>query len=160
MKTKYALICAVGAIGLAGAAPASAAQDGQPRIADTTLKLEKAFNDQFLQGRIDRSALAAPITDVVQAMPEEARPRVQAHIEEVLQTGDKLASEMTPEQRARAVQPVSAETIGKTAQAQIAAWGWPGVGGWGGLGAFGFPGMYGYGTGLGWGGLGLGGWYW
>ncbi len=80
---------------------------------------------------------------------------------------------MSPEQRAAAAQPVGSERIGKAAQAQLAAWGWPGYAGFGGYGAFAFPAMYGYGTGLGWGGLGYGsaygtglgglgygGWYW
>jgi hypothetical protein len=176
MKTSYTLTALLGTIALGsalGSAPAraesqaeataDAASAGQARIADTTLKLEKAFSDQFVQGKIDRSAL--PIADVLQAMPEAARPQVQAHIDQILKTGERLASEMTPGQRAEAVQPPPSEKVGKAAQAWVSAWGWPATAGWGGFGAFGFPGMYGYGLGLGWGGLGLGGlgyggWLW
>jgi hypothetical protein len=146
------------------ASPGSSTRDtpasGQQRVADATWMLESAFNDQFVRGTIDRDALAQPIHDVLEAMPEAARPKVQAHIETVLDTAEKLASQMTPEERAAAVLPPVAEKIGKTEQAQIYGWGWPSYGGWGGYGAFGFPGMYGLGYGLGWGGLGLGGWYW
>jgi hypothetical protein len=170
MRTKYMLVALSGAIATgftlgcaASAEPSSQAEPtaeqsfavesspgaGQARIADTTLKLEKAFNDQFVKGQIDRSALAAPIADVIQAMPEEARPKVQAHLDEILKAADTLAPKMSPEERAQAVQPPAEEHVGKTQQAQIAAWGWPGYGGWGGYGAFGFPGMYGYGTGYG-----------
>ncbi len=163
----------------------SARASGQEHIADLTQKLENAFNEQFARGSIDRSALAGPIHDVVEAMPAAARPKVASHIDDILQTAEKLATQMTPEQRAEAVAPPSAEKIGKTQAAIISAWGWPGAVGWGGYGAFGFPAMYGLGYGnglgygwggtgygaygglgygayggLGWGGLGLGGWYW
>jgi hypothetical protein len=130
----------------------------QVRLANTTQNLEQAFNEQFVKGSIDRAALAGPIEEVVQAMPQPARPKVQTHIDQVLQTAEKLVGQMNPEERAQAAAPVAAEKIGATSQAQIAAWGWPGGLGWGGLGAFGFPGMYG--TGLGWGGLGWGGLGW
>jgi hypothetical protein len=145
----------------------------QGRIAETTLKLEKAFSDQFVQGKIDRNALAGAIHDVVQAMPEAARPKVQGHIEQVLQAGEEALPKLTPEQRVEAATVPAGEKIGKTQQAWGTAWGWPGYAGFGGLGAFGFPGMY-YGTGLyggglgyglggcGWGACGLGttGWFW
>ncbi len=121
----------------------------QARLAGATLKLENAFNTQFVRGAIDRTALSGPIQEVLEAMPESARPKVQLHITQVLQGAEKLASEMTPSERAQATASPALETIGKTRQAQIAAWGWPGAAGWGGLGAFGFPGMYGYGTGYG-----------
>ena len=140
------------------AAPAS----GQQRVADVTWTLENAFRDQFVRGAIDRSALAGPIDDVLKAMPEAARPEVQAHIATVLATAEKLASQMTPEERAAAAAPPAAENVGKAAQAQIVGWGWPGIAGFGGFGGFGFPllNSFGWGTGLGWGGLGLGGAYW
>jgi hypothetical protein len=160
MNTKYTLTAAFAAIALGVAAGPTAARadskaqpaaesqhTGQDRIADTTLKLEKAFNDQFVAGKIDRSGL--PIDDVIQSFPQEARPKVQAHIEHILTTGEKLAAQMTPEQRAEAAAPPAAEKVGKTAEAQVAAWGWPGAAGWGGYGAFGFPGMFGYGAGYG-----------
>jgi hypothetical protein len=121
----------------------------QARLADATLKLERAFDDQFVHGAIDRTALSGPIESVLRAMPEEARPKVQTHIANILQGAEKLAAEMTPAQRAEATVPPVLETIGSTRQAQIAAWGWPGAAGFGGLGAFGFPGMFGYGTGYG-----------
>jgi hypothetical protein len=187
MNTKYTLIAALATIALGVAAvPTTARADsktqpaaefertGQARIAETTLKLEKAFGDQFVQGKVDRSAL--PIDEVIQAFPEAARPKVQAHIEHILTIGEKLATHMTPEQRAEAVAPPPAEKVGKTTEAQTLAWGWPGYAGFGGYGAFGFPGMYGYGLTGGWGlgyglgygtaygtglaGLGWGGWYW
>jgi hypothetical protein len=141
-------------------APAHAsAASGQQRVADTTRKLENAFNEQFVHGKIDREALSGPISEVVEAMPEAARPKVKDHIELILKTGEQLASQMTPEQRAAAAEPPPAEKVGTTQQAQIAAWGWPGAAGWGGYGAFGFPGMFGLGAGLGWGGYGTTGLY-
>jgi hypothetical protein len=138
----------------------------QVRIAEATLSLENAFRDQFVQGKIDREALAAPIDRVMQAMPEAARPKVQAHIDAILVAGARAASEMSPEQRVLVATPPAAETLGKTQAAQLVAWGWPGMAGWGGYGAFGFPNayMYGGGCGMGFGacglGLGMGGWYW
>ncbi len=129
----------------------------QPLVAQTTLTLENAFDKQFVNGTIDREALAGPINDVLSSMPEEARPAVQAHIGRVLDQGEKLAAQMTPEQRQAAVTPPPAERVGKTQQSQLAVWGWPGFAGWGGFGAFGFPGIWGPAWGgIGWGGLGWG----
>jgi hypothetical protein len=113
----------------------------QARLAEVTLKLEQALNDQFARGTIDRNALSGPVDEVLQAMPEAARPKVQLHIAQVLLGAEKLASMMDPGDRAQAVASPALETIDKTRQAQIAAWGWPGAVGWGGLGAFGFPAM-------------------
>jgi hypothetical protein len=134
----------------------------QVRVAEATLSLENAFRDQFVQGKIDREALAAPIDRVMQAMPEQARPMVQAHIDAVLVAGARAASEMTPEQRALVAATPAPETLGTTQAAQLAAWGWPGMAGWGGYGAFAWPTTYGAFGGCGFGacGLGLGGWYW
>jgi hypothetical protein len=156
-----------------GALPAEQAQ-----VADATLKLERAFDDQFVRGSIDPEALSGSIQDVLQAMPEAARPKVQAHIAQILQGGARLASEMTPSERAQATATPALETLGKTRQAQIAAWGWPGAAGFGGLGAFGFPAGFAVGggyscayqfqsvNGVGWGGggcvpygIGNGGWF-
>jgi hypothetical protein len=159
------------------------APEGQARIAETTSKLENAFSKQFLQGQIDRTKLTGLVDEAVQAMPEAARPKTQQHIDMILDAGEKLASRMTPEERARAAAPP--EYVGRVLTGLIDAWGWPaGTAGWGGLGAFGFPGMYygsggctpGYGavspwgysygsecaysSGYGYGGLGGGGWYW
>jgi hypothetical protein len=131
------------------------AGSGQARIAETTLKLEKAFDDQFVHGKIDRDALAGAIDDVVQAMPVAARPKVQSHIEQVLTEAEGAIPQSTEQQRAEVAAPATAEKVGKTAQAWASAWGWPGYAGFGGYGAFGFPGMY-YGTGLYGGGLGYG----
>jgi hypothetical protein len=144
----------------------SEAQRGLPaeqvRIAEATLNLENAFRDQFVQGKIDREALAQPIAQVVQAMPEAARPKVQAHIDAILAGGERDVAAMTPAQRAQVAAPP--ETLGKTQAAIIMGWGWPGMAGWGGFGAFGWPGMNMFGTGCGFGacglGLGMGGWYW
>jgi hypothetical protein len=136
------------------------------RIAETTLSLENAFRDQFVQGKIDREALSVPIDQVIQAMPEAARPKVQAHIDAILAGGARAASEMTPEQRAQVAAPLAAETLGKTQAAILAGWGWPAMGGmgFGGYGAFAWPTTYMMGTGCGFGacgyGLGMGGWYW
>jgi hypothetical protein len=164
---KYAAVALFA--GLALSIPGAALADGsgsggrgipradQPRVADTTMKLESAFDKQFVDGTIDRNALAGPIDDVLRAMPEEARPVVKAHIDVVLDQGERLAARMTPEQRQGAVSPPPAEKVGKTQQAQLVAWGWPGYAGWGGYGAFGFPGMYGPALGgVGWGGYGWG----
>jgi hypothetical protein len=123
-------------------------QANQPEIARTTLKLESQFSQQFVRGRIDGEALQGAIDDVIQAMPEAARPKVKKHISDVLTGGGKLASELTAEQRAAVTTPPSTEKTGEVHEA-IAAWGWPGAGGFGGYGAFAFPGMhlpYGYGA--------------
>jgi hypothetical protein len=165
------------ALGLATAAPAARAEEGSAseaassrvspahqRLADATLKLENAFNEQFLAGKIDRSALAGPIDEVLQATPETIRPKASAHIDHVLAAGASLAARMTPEQRTAAVAAPAAESIGKTEQAQLVAFGYPGAIGWGGFGAFAFPatyasfgyGAYGMGYGAGYGAYGLG----
>jgi hypothetical protein len=158
------------ALGLtvASAAQAEPASDAQASrstsenpMAATTLKLEKAFSDQFVKGQIDREALAPLVRDVIQATPEAAQPRVQAHIDAVIARGELQASQLTPEQRAQvAAPPPASDTVGQI----LAGWGWPGAVGFGGLGAFGFPGMGFGGWGAGWGtGLGLGtglGWGW
>jgi hypothetical protein len=122
----------------------------QAKIAQTTLKLENQFTEQFANGRIEREALQGAIDDVIQAMPEEARPKVEQHIADVLAVGDKLVSEMTAEQRAAVTTPPSNEQTGEVHDT-VVAWGWPGAGTWGGYGAFAFPTMYfpyGYGAGL------------
>jgi hypothetical protein len=128
--------------------PTQASTDGQARIADATLKLEEAFSVQFTRGQIDRAALQGPIDDVVQAMPEAARPKVQQHIGDVLDTAEKLTSQLTAEQRAQVAAAPSQDHVGHLEQFLAGGWGWPGAMGWGGLGAFGFPGMF-YGGGLG-----------
>jgi hypothetical protein len=137
--------------GSASQESSSRVSPAQQRLADATLKLENAFNDQFVAGKIDRSAL--PIDEVIQAMPEEARPQMSAHIDQVVAAGANLTARMTPEQRTAAVAAPPAESLGKTQQAQLAGWGC--TAGWGGIGAFGFPAFGGFG--LGFGGLGLGG---
>jgi hypothetical protein len=85
--------------------------------------------------------------------------------EQTLQTAEKLAGQMSPEERAQVTQPPPPETIGATSQALVSAWGWPVYGGWGGMYslpyyATGPSPFYGAGLGTGWGGLGVGGWYW
>jgi hypothetical protein len=187
MKTRWTSVVLTGGfvlgVGLGGSAQADpagqgAATEGQGRIATATQKLENEFNRQFLQGHVDRAALAPLVDETVHAMPEAARLKTQAHIDGVIATGEKLATEMTPEERKQAATPAP-EKVGSTEQAEVHAWGWPAVGAWGGLGAFGFPGMF-YGgctptTGYvgpfgyslssscafgSYSGLGLGGWYW
>lgn len=157
---------------------------GQAQMADATARLEAAFEKQFEQAAIDRAALEKLITEAVQAFPEPARMRVRLRIDEVIETGQKVASQMTPAERTKAVTPVPKEKLGRTQQHLLTGWGWGGGTGFGGFGAFGFPGMYywgypssyylsypaygyyGTGFGCGWGGgwcgtgLGLGGWYW
>ncbi len=163
-----------------------AVEGGQARIADLTGQLEDEFAKQFEQNQIEQAKLAALIAQVVQAFPEPARAKVQIHIDAVFETGKKVAAQMPPEERSKAVAPTPKEKLGTTQQGLLTGWGWGG--GWGrgfgGFGAFGFPGMYYwgypstyaysypaygyYGTGLGcgWGGawcgtgLGLGSWYW
>ena len=180
MKRNFATVALCAGVGLGLTAvcsaqaepssePGNAAQASVPaeqaRLGQATYNLDNAFRDQFVQGNIDRAALSDRINDVVQAMPEAARPKVQAHIDQVLRAGAQVASEMTPEQRVQVSAPVSEERIGKTQAAWLGAFGWPGYAGFGGYGAFGFPSAFGTGCGLGWGacgygGLGLGGWYW
>jgi hypothetical protein len=140
----------------AGSATQASPAPAQQRIADTTRKLEKVFSDQFAQGNIDRSALSQPISDVLEAMPEAARSKVKDHVEQVVQAGEKLSSQLTPEQRSVVVAPPDPEKVGTTQHALVTAWGWPGFAGWGGYGAFGFPGMYSLGWGAGWPGWGFG----
>jgi hypothetical protein len=121
----------------------------QERLADATLKLENAFNGQFVAGKIDRDAMAGLIDDVVQATPEHARPKMAAHIDQVLAVGANLAARMTPEQRTAVAAPPAAESVGKTQQAQLVGFGWPGAIGFGGFGAFGFPAFGAFGLGFG-----------
>jgi hypothetical protein len=127
----------------------------QAQIADATARLEAAFAKQFQQAAIDRAALGRLIDQAVQAFPEPARAKVKLHIDEVIETGQQVAPQMTPEERNNAVTPP--EQLGQTQQGLIAGWGWGAPLGFGGLGAFGFPGMFGgfgFPGGLGWGGLG------
>jgi hypothetical protein len=173
MKTSRVSVALSGAAlavvlgGSAGAKAETSPPSGQARIAETTQKLESAFSEQFVKGQIDRAALAPLAADVVRAMPEAARPQVQAHIDLVLQGGEKLASQLSQAERAQAAAAPAAEKVGPVQVGIVTAWGWPGYAGFGGMGAFGFPGMY-YGAGMGCGftgaacGLGLGtmGWYW
>jgi hypothetical protein len=119
----------------------------QARLARATMQLETAFDYQFARGAIDPVALSGAIDDVLDATPEPARPRVQVHIEEVLRAGERMVPEMTPAERAQETASPALESLDKTRQAQITAWGWPRAAGWGGLGAFGFPLMYGWGAG-------------
>jgi hypothetical protein len=187
MKQSYksVALCASLGIGLslacAGNAGATTQQEesGQARIAGATAKLESVFADQFVRGQIDRAALTGPIDEVIQSMPEAARPRVAQHIDQVVDAAEKLAPQMTAEQRVSAAKAPSEDKIGHLEWGLVNAWGWPAGFGWGGLGAFGFPGMYGFGypglggfygtgfntgyscaTGFGCYGLGFGGLYW
>jgi hypothetical protein len=121
----------------------AATSGGQARIADATAKLEDAFAEQFVRGAIDRGALASAIDEAVQAFPEAAREKVQAHIEELIEDGQAAAPQLTAEERAEAVAPP--ERLGATEQAMIDGWGWRQGRGFGGYGAFGFPGMFSYG---------------
>jgi hypothetical protein len=127
------------ALTLGSAAQASPEGVSQERVAATTLNLEKAFSDQFVQGNIDRSALTGAIDDVLQAMPEASRAGAQEHIDRILAAGQKLAAQMTPEQRAAVASAPSPEQVGHAKQGLVAGYGWPGAAGWGGLGAFGWP---------------------
>src|SRR5262249_10434764 len=95
-------LCASGlALAVAGTAQAGQpqAQGDQAPIAAASLKPEKAFDQQFVQGKIDGSAISGEIAEVLQAMPEADRAGAQSHIEHVLQAGERLASRMSPEQR-------------------------------------------------------------
>ena len=87
MNTKKTLVILSGALALglslAGTAAAEPTSD-QARSAEATMKLEKAFSTQFVQGHIDRDALAAPIADVLETVPEASRANVQKHIDNVL----------------------------------------------------------------------------
>jgi hypothetical protein len=74
--------------------------EGQERVAETTAALTDAIAAQLGQGTIDRAALAGPIARVVESSPEEARPEVQADIQDTLADAEDLASQMSPEQRA------------------------------------------------------------
>jgi hypothetical protein len=150
------------AVTLGSVAQASPEGVSQEQVAATTLRLEKAFSDQFVRGNIDRGTLTGAINDVLQAMPETARAGAQDHIDRVLATGQKLAAEMTPAQRAEVATPPSPEQLGQVKQGIVGGFGWPGAVGfgglgafgfpaWGGVGGFGFPAFGGWGTGFGWG---------
>jgi hypothetical protein len=138
------------AVTLGSVAQASPEGVSEGQVAAATSRLEKAFSDQFVQGNIDRGALTGAIDDVLQAMPETARAGALEHIDSVIATGQKLAAEMTPEQRAEVAKPPSPEQQGQLKQ-YVTGWGWPG---YGGFGAFGYPygawgGGWGWGTGYG-----------
>jgi hypothetical protein len=122
-------------------------KESRARIAESTLKLERVFTDQFVRGVIDREALAGPIKDAVESFPEAVRSQVKEHIDAVIDQGAQAASQMTPEERADMAQPP--EKLDKSQQDLIGGFGFPGGLGFGGMGAFGFPGFAG-----GWGGFG------
>ncbi|HTQ45365.1 MAG TPA: hypothetical protein VMI75_21555 [Polyangiaceae bacterium] len=148
--TRISHVLPIVAVAVTLGSVARAAPEGvsQGQVAATTLRLEKAFSDQFVQGSIDRGALTGAINDVLQAMPETARAGAEEHIDRVIATGQKLAAEMTPDQRAAAATPPSPEQLGQLKQF-VGGFGWPGAAGFGGLGAFGFPAFGGWGGGWG-----------
>ena len=117
----------------------------QEQIAKTTMALENEFSRQFSEGNINPEALSPSIDQVLQSMPEQARPKVQQHIQQVIEQSKDLASQMSPDERKQVATPPSSEQVGKTTQGLVSSWGWPSCGGFGGVGAFGFPSMY-YGT--------------
>jgi hypothetical protein len=125
-------------------APASSSQtaaaDPQARLAEATAKLEDLFADQFVRGTIDRAALASAMDEAVQAFAESARAKVLEHIDDVLESAQQVASQLSPEERADAV--ATPEQLGETEDALVRGWGWRRARGFGGLGAFAFPGMY------------------
>jgi hypothetical protein len=143
--------CATGAGGSSEQGPVG---QQQRHLASASFALENAYDVQYAKGQVDANALQPLIYDVLEAMPEQARPQAQAHIYDVISSGEKDAKDLTPEQRAQVAAPVSADKIGPQQVEQIGAWGWGGLGygvgyglGWGGLGAFGFPGYAGFGWG-------------
>lgn len=154
--------CAAGAGGSSeqGSDP-QPANDQQRHLASATFALESAYDVQYVKGRVDADALQPLIYDVLQAMPEQARPQAQARIYDVISAGMKDAQDLTPEQRLQTAAPVSADKMGAQQVEQIAAWGWgPYYGGYGGLGLGGYGlgyGLGGYGVGYGTYGVGYGG---
>jgi hypothetical protein len=155
--------CATGSDGSSEGPNTQAVGQQQRHLASASFALENAYDVQYAKGQVDANALQPLIYDVLEAMPEQARPQAQAHIYDVITSGEKDAKNLTPEQRAQVAAPVSADKMGPQQVEQIGAWGWGGLGmgglgygaaygagyglGWGGLGAFGFPGY----AGLGWG---------
>src|SRR5579884_2914608 len=144
MKSKHLSVPLVGCLALAPviagcsgtsdplaqeATPAQTAApyEGQAHIALATLKLENQFSDQFRRGAIDRAALQPAVDDVLRAMPEAVRPKVQQHVADVLGRGEKLAPQLTSEQRAALTAAPPAERLGKTEIDIISAWGFPGA---------------------------------
>jgi len=147
--------CATGAGGSSGQGPDTQAVGQQQRhLASATFALENAYDVQYVKGQVDANALQPLIYDVLEAMPEQARPQAQAHIYDVISSGQKDAKDLTPEQRAQVAAPTSEDKMGPQKVEQIGAWGWgPYYSGYGlGLGGYGLG--YGMGYGLGWGGLG------
>lgn len=142
--------CAAGVGGTAESHDTSGAQGTDPqqqRLASASLALEMAYDVQFVKGQVDRDALQPMVADVVKAMPASARAKAQAHMYDVIANGERDASEMTPEQRARIAAPVSADEMGPQQVEVIGAWGW----GWPAFGAVGGLGFGGLGWGGGWG---------
>ncbi len=128
----------------------------QRHLASATFALESAYDVQYVKGQVDGDALQPLIYDVLDAMPEQARPAAQNHIYDVISRGQKDAKDLTPEQRAQVATP-DADKLGPQQVEQIGAWGWGGLGGlglgWGGAG-LGFAGLGFGGLGFGFGGLG------
>jgi hypothetical protein len=143
-----ALALALSCSARASASPGESESSGAPvaqasdaaRIAEAALKLERAFSAQFVEGQVDRDALAPFVADAVRSMPEAVQPQVDSHIARVIDAGQRLASAMTPDQRA---QLVAARPPRHAQIAVVNPWGVP-IGqdalGWGGFGAFGYPG--------------------
>ena len=96
----------------------------QRHLASASFALENAYDVQYVKGQVDANALQPLIDDVLEAMPEQARPQAQAHIYDVISRGQKDATDSTPEQRAQNAAPVSADKMGAQKVEQIGAWGW------------------------------------
>jgi hypothetical protein len=113
----------------------------QARTAEATWALEGAFADQFVRNEIDPAALSASIDEAIRAMPEAIRAQAQQRIDEVLRSGQAVASMMSSEERASLASPPAPEAVDSAERALIRRWGWDGYRGWGGEGAFAFPGL-------------------
>jgi hypothetical protein len=94
--------------------------DGQEPTAEARAKLEDTFSEQFVRGTIDRGALASAIDEAVLSFPEAQRAEVRAHIDQVIDAGEQLASQMSLEERAQVAGP---ERLGTTSEA-LGGWGW------------------------------------
>jgi hypothetical protein len=126
----------------AAAVPASA----QARIVDATLRLERTFSSQFVNGHVDRAALAPLVDDAVHAFPQALQAPVEAHVARVIDAGQRLATELTPDRRAQIASAPAPAALEQVLMTVVNPWGVPIAGegslGWGGLGAFGFPDAY------------------
>lgn len=132
------------------------------QMADSMIRLEIVFSDQFQRGEIDREQLQPHVTAVVGSAPDQTQPQVEMIINVVLDMAEEALPQLSPEERRQiateeAREPgeeeleEEAERVGRVGQPIYGGYGIGGLGygGYGGLGrGYGVTRGYGHGYGL------------